>query len=225
MVRGYNRCLINGNFTITIYLIVQVQFLERYIKSCSHIIFFSVLLHLLNTSLNIYNLILQLTCSWERPESHSFLWTKKLSAIFISRMGKLRHRWTDWFGQGANSLNNNSPCLSIGFPMEILEGSVWFFVTMEISYKIIQLDWFLGRAITLKARVQASYVKVDLHGKARNEPAVSMSAFQSISLLKMKALRFHLPTDWVPDNCNSSLKIFGNKCFERCQLKVYFQNI
>lgn len=50
------------------------------------------------------------------------------------------------------------------------------FVIMEICYKLIQLGWLLGRAITLKIRVQASYVKVDLHGKARNEPAVSASA-------------------------------------------------
>lgn len=93
---------------------------------------------------------------------------------------------------------------------------------MEICYKLIQLDWFLGRAISLEARVRASYVKVDLHGKARNEPAVSVSALQSISPLRVKALRFCLLTDRIPDNCNSSLKIFGKKCFKICQLKVYF---
>ena len=92
---------------------------------------------------------------------------------------------------------------------------------MEICYKLIQLDWLLGRAITLKARVQASYVKEDLHGKARKEPAVNVFTHQPILLLRVKALRFLL-TYLIPDNGNSSLKIFGNKCFERCQLKVYF---
>lgn len=47
---------------------------------------------------------------------------------------------------------------------------------MEICFKLIRLGWLLGRAIIPKVRVQASYVKVDLHGKARNEPAVSVSA-------------------------------------------------
>lgn len=51
-----------------------------------------------------------------------------------------------------------------------------------------------SRAITLKARVRASYVKEDLHGKARNEPAVSVSTLQSILLLRVKALRFSLLT-------------------------------
>lgn len=92
---------------------------------------------------------------------------------------------------------------------------------MEICYKLIQLDWLLGRAITLKARVRASYVKEDLHGKARKEPAVSVFTHQSILLLRVKALRLLL-TYWIPDNGNSSLKIFGIKCFERRQLKVYF---
>ena len=113
-----------------------------------------------------------------------------------------------------------SDSLSTRLSMEILEVMVWFFVIMEICYKIIQLDWLLGRAITLKARVWASYVKEDLHGKARKEPA-DVYTHQSILLLRVKALRFLL-TYWIPDNGNSSLKIFGNNCFERCQLKVYF---
>lgn len=53
---------------------------------------------------------------------------------------------------------------------------------MEIFYKLIQLVQLLGTAIPLKASVQATYVKVDLHGKARNEPAVNMSALQPIPL-------------------------------------------
>lgn len=158
---------------------------------------------------------------WFKGKSTLILWSKSYPKILFPT-------WENWsqLGQGASSLNGNIPCPA-DFPLdwlETLEGWVWFFVIMEIFYKLIQLVQLLGSTITLKARVWASYVKVDLRGKARNEPAVSVSALQPIPLLRMKAGGCLL-TDWVPDNCNPSFKTFGNKCFERCRLKAYFQNI
>lgn len=64
--------------------------------------------------------------------------------------------------------------------LEILEDLIWFFVIMEICYKLIQSGWLLGRAIILKIREPASYVEMDLHGRARNEPAVSVSAHRPL---------------------------------------------
>ena len=113
------------------------------------------------------------------------------------------------------------PLGSIRLTMEILGGLICPSITTEIYNQLINQAGF-SPAITLQARVWASYVYVDLCGAARNRPpVVGVSALQSVPLWRAKAVKFCLLTDRISGHCNSSLKIFGSMCFGRCPLKIY----